>query len=336
MALLLSLVMALSLVPTTVWAAGASSGDVVDNGIATQASMSWTWTVTIFGDNYYKSDGTKSNTNRYTTNKSLDNSKDNEIGYKFEWNASAGGRVYKGGWQLCITVNGAVVERTTAYVYTRDMSTASGSWTAPGSSHTGTSSHPFTLYLSSFPKETSNCNHDYDWKDNGDGTHTGTCKNCNDKVTEGHNDGNGDGFCDKCGACLHDKDNKGYCTVKDCQHIKDGKSCCQKENPAPTEPADPKVGENFDFSENIVDVICKTNNNHNDSYGLMNGYYSVSNKTKLSNGNWQCALTINLKEYFNLYNSQHSGLTHTREKGTDEFMTIYPTCLLYTSPSPRD
>ncbi len=325
MALLLSLVMALSLVPTTVWAAGASSGDVVDNGIATQASMSWTWTVTIFGDNYYKSDGTKSNTNRYTTNKSLDNSKDNEIGYKFEWNASAGGRVYKGGWQLCITVNGAVVERTTAYVYTRNMSTASGSWTAPGSSHTGTSSHPFTLYLSSFPKETSNCNHDYDWKDNGDGTHTGTCKNCNDKVTEGHNDGNGDGFCDKCGACLHDKDNKGYCTVKDCQHIKDGKSCCQKENPAPTEPADPKVGENFDFSENIVDVICKTNNNHNDSYGLMNGYYSVSNKTKLSNGNWQCALTINLKEYFNLYNSQHSGLTHTREKGTDEFMTIYPT-----------
>ena len=135
-ALLLCLVMALSLIPTTVWA----------------ANMSWTWTVTVIGDNYYRSDGTKSNTNRYTVNQHLDNSKDNEIGYRFEWNANAGGSTYNGGWQLCITVNGAIVERTTAYIYSRNMSTATDTWTAPGSSHTGNSTHPFTLYLSNYPK----------------------------------------------------------------------------------------------------------------------------------------------------------------------------------------
>lgn len=133
---LLALVMAFSLLPAS----------------ALAARMSWTWTVTVFGDNYYRSDGTKSTTNRYTINKFLDNSVDHEIGYKFEWNARAGGSTYNGGWQLCLTVDGSVVERSTAYIYTRDMSTASDSWTAPGSSHTGNSSHPFTLYLSSFPK----------------------------------------------------------------------------------------------------------------------------------------------------------------------------------------
>ena len=135
-ALLLCLVMALSLIPTTVWA----------------ANMSWTWTVTVMGGNYFRKDGTESNTNRYTVNQHLDNSKDNEIGYRFEWNANAGGSTYNGGWQLCITVNGAIVERTTAYIYSRNMSTATDTWTAPGSSHTGNSTHPFTLYLSNYPK----------------------------------------------------------------------------------------------------------------------------------------------------------------------------------------
>ena len=328
MALLLSLVMALSLVPTTVWAAGASSGDVVDNGIATQASMSWNWTVTIFGGNYYSSDGTESNTNRYTTNKSLDNSKDNEIGYKFEWNASAGGRFYKGGWQLCITVNGSVVDRTTAYVYTRNMSTASGSWTAPGSSHTGTSSHPFTLSLSSFPKETNNCNHDYVWKDNGDGTHTGTCKNCNDKVTEGHNDNNGDGFCDKCGACVHDKDNKGYCTVKDCQHIKDGKNCCQKENPAPTEPAAPTGDELKEAIGKIQvkDTVKAGYKTHNtEFFDLIDQSYTMTDVADS-----KVTVTIAADKYVAAYNVLHPNHTNagvlsvalTLEKSGDKWSVV--------------
>ena len=135
LALMLALIMVLCMIPTTAFA----------------ASMSWTWTVTIFGGNYYRSDGTETSTNRYTINQHLNNSVDHEIGYKFEWNASAGGSSYNGGWQLCLTVDGKIVERSTAYIYEKDMSNASGTWTAPASSHTGNSSHPFTLYLSDYP-----------------------------------------------------------------------------------------------------------------------------------------------------------------------------------------
>ena len=141
-AFLLVLIMVLGMLPVSAFA----------------ADMSWTWTVTIFGGNYYKSDGTETSTNKYTINQHLDNSVSHEIGYKFEWNASAGGSTYNGGWQLCLTVDGAIVERSTAYVYSRDMSTASGSWTTPKNSHTGNSSHPFTLSLSSYPK----ANYGYD------------------------------------------------------------------------------------------------------------------------------------------------------------------------------
>ena len=135
LAVMLALIMVLCMIPTTAFA----------------ANMSWTWTVTIFGGNYYRADGTQSNTNRHTINRHLDNSVDHEIGYKFEWNASAGGNNYNGGWQLCLTVDGKIVERSTAYIYERNMSTASATWTAPASSHTGNSSHPFTLSLSSYP-----------------------------------------------------------------------------------------------------------------------------------------------------------------------------------------
>lgn len=133
-ALLLCLVMALSLIPTTVWA----------------ATMSWTWTVTVFGGNYCRDDGTESDTNKYSITRSLDNRVPHEIGYKFEWDASAGGSKYNGGWQLCLTVGGQVVERSSVYIYTKDMSTAADTWTAPASSHTGNSSHPFTISLSKY------------------------------------------------------------------------------------------------------------------------------------------------------------------------------------------
>ena len=135
LALMLALIMVLCMIPTTAFA----------------ANMSWTWTVTIFGGNYYRANGTETTTNKYTINRHLDNSVPHEIGYKFEWNASAGGNNYNGGWQLCLTVDGKIVERSTAYIYERDMSNASGTWTAPASSHTGNSSHPFTLYLSDYP-----------------------------------------------------------------------------------------------------------------------------------------------------------------------------------------
>ena len=93
-------------------------------------------------------------------------------------------------------------------------------------------------------------------------------------------------------------------------------------------PDDPKVGDNFDFSKDIVDVICETTDNHNASYGLMNDYYTVSDKNQLTNGNWKCTITIDLAKYFELYNSdsQHPG--HTRDmdhKYATSIMTISPT-----------
>ena len=38
-----------------------------------------------------------------------------------------------------------------------------------------------------------------------------------------------------------------------------------------TAPDDPKLGVNFEFKKNIVDVICETTDTHNNSYRLMNG-----------------------------------------------------------------
>ncbi len=101
----------------------------------------------------------------------------------------------------------------------------------------------------------------------------------------------------------------------------------EKETPAP-EPADPELGVNFKYDKNIVDVICETTDTHNDSYGLMNGYYTVSDKNQLTNGNWKCTITIDLAKYFELYNSdsQHPG--HTRDmhhKYATSIMTISPT-----------
>ena len=98
------------------------------------------------------------------------------------------------------------------------------------------------------------------------------------------------------------------------------------EEKAPVTPDDPKVGENFDFSKDIVKVICETTDTHNDSYRLKNGYYSVSDKKQLANGNWQCKITIDLDGYFALYNSEHTG--HTRDmnhKDATAKMEIYPT-----------
>lgn len=98
------------------------------------------------------------------------------------------------------------------------------------------------------------------------------------------------------------------------------------EEKAPVTPDDPKVGENFDFSKDIVKVICETTDTHNDSYGLKNGYYSVSDKKQLANGKWQCKITIDLDKYFALYNSEHTG--HTRDMNhpkATSIMTIYPT-----------
>lgn len=101
----------------------------------------------------------------------------------------------------------------------------------------------------------------------------------------------------------------------------------EKETPAP-EPDDPELGVNFKYDKNIVDVICETTSNHNASYRLMNGYYTVSDKKQLTNGNWKCTITIDLAKYFELYNSdsQHPGHTRDMEHSSaTSIKTISPT-----------
>ena len=46
-----------------------------------------------------------------------------------------------------------------------------------------------------------------------------------------------DGLCDKCGLCLHEKDENGLCTVEDCSHV--GMECCG----TATGPADSDEGD---------------------------------------------------------------------------------------------
>ena len=84
------------------------------------------------------------------------------------------------------------------------------------------------------------CEHpDATYQDNSNGTHTGTCPDCGETWTEGHEDVKNnetgadgtDGKCDHCGACMHPHDpDTGECMVEGCEH--DG-ACC---NPNSTTP----------------------------------------------------------------------------------------------------
>lgn len=99
----------------------------------------------------------------------------------------------------------------------------------------------------------------------------------------------------------------------------------EKETPNP-EPADPELGVNFDFSENtmVVKFICETTVDHNDSYGLKNGYYSVSAKKKSDSGKWRCAIEIDLNKYFaDFYSKDHPGHTRTNPKGEISRVVYY-------------
>ena len=91
-------------------------------------------------------------------------------------------------------------------------------------------------------------------------------------------------------------------------------------------PADPKLGVNFNFSENkmVVKFICETTNDHNDSYGLKNDYYSVSDKKKSESGKWRCAIEIDLNKYFaDFYSKDHPGHTRTNPKGEISRVVYY-------------
>lgn len=60
-----------------------------------------------------------------------------------------------------------------------------------------------------------------------------------------------DGLCDKCGLCLHEKDENGLCTVEGCQHI--GMECCG--TATPTEPGeDEGDGDGDEGDTPVIDV----------------------------------------------------------------------------------
>ena len=313
LAVMLALIMVLCMIPTTAFA----------------ASMSWTWTVTAIGGNYYRSDGTETSTNKYTINRHLDNSVDHEIGYKFEWNASAGGSNYNGGWQLCLTVDGSIVERSTAYIYEKDMSNASGTWTAPKSSHTGNSSHPFTLYLSNYQNLFQNITLTYDANEG-----TGAPDPETQKVEKGQS------ATFTVSTQEPTRENytfKGWSTDKNATTADaayaGGKSitisqnttlyAVWEENNTPIEPPTPDKpnpptppNTSAPFIEltgaEAVKVHCTNDKaNHADkSYGLMHDGYTVGDvKADATNG-YTCDITVNPDKYVDQYNLD-IGVNHT-------------------------
>ena len=323
MALLLSLVMALSLVPTTVWAAGAST-EVADDGISVQAlntghKIDVTFTVLYVGDefrigyNYGASEKTQF-VCQYATNHS-DTAYNNHTIAISDIKAAADRASVNSGyqivgwskesnanptiWRLNMSGTTACNKGTTIYLVAKNPNPeltytlnfdANGGTGAPGSLTGKSSTGSYTFQIpGTVPTKDG-----YDflgWSEVKDGAVV--CKE------------NGSYTATAISTTLY--------------------AVWKEKTPPVTEPADPKLGENFDFSKKIVDVICETTNDHNASYGLMNGYYTVSEKKPLVNGKWQCKITIDLTKYFELYNSQHPGLTHTKEQGTTEIMTIYPT-----------
>lgn len=109
-AFLLVLIMVLGMLPVSAFAA--------------DASASWRVSVQINEGHYYKYDGTEKGTNQHRSTLSVDGSRGHTFGCTFIWNPRAGGEIYAGGWQLCLTVDGTIAELTDAYVYSRDMTGA--------------------------------------------------------------------------------------------------------------------------------------------------------------------------------------------------------------------
>lgn len=109
-AFLLVLIMVLGMLPVSAFAA--------------DASASWRVSVQINEGHYYKYDGTEKGTNQHRSTLSVDGSRGHTFGCTFIWNRRAGGEIYAGGWQLCLTVDGTIAMQTDAYVYSRDMTGA--------------------------------------------------------------------------------------------------------------------------------------------------------------------------------------------------------------------
>ena len=310
LALILALIMVLCMLPSVAFA----------------ENMSWTWTVTIIGDNYYMLDGTESSTNKYTITKYLDNSTDHEIGYKFEWKASAGGSNYDGGWQLCLTVDGNIVVYSTAYIYDRNMSTASATWTAPASSHTGNSSHTFILNLSDYQNRFQNITLSYNANEG-----TGAPESETKKVKSG------EAATFRVSSTEPTRTNydfKGWSTDRNAKaadyHGGESITISQdttlyavwEENNEPqpeTPPAQPdprpSATPTIDglTGVQVVEVKCITENSGHakQAYQLIEGSYAVGEVQGDKESGYTCDITVNPGEYVKAYNTDINNVTHT-------------------------
>lgn len=326
-ALLLCLVMVFSLIPTTVWAAAAVGAPTRAN-----SSVPLTLTVSSYGAPFKNGSTGEHTVSSYKASKYIKMSavgSDNASG-------SATARFTGSndtGWTLVIDVvvgNYRETWTTNAEVTNKDMSNATGSVTFGLSFNTsgGTSTYISISGAKDLPQQEEDITLSYD-ANGGTGAPASETKT----VTKGQK---ATFTVSSTVPTREDYTFQGWSTVKGGEVAytggdsitisKDTTLYAVWEEKAPVTPDDPKVGENFDFSKDIVKVICETTDTHNDSYGLKNGYYSVSDKKQLANGNWQCKITIDLDRYFALYNSEHTG--HTRDMNhpkATSIMTIYPT-----------
>lgn len=326
-ALLLCLVMVFSLIPTTVWAAAAVGAPTRAN-----SSVPLTLTVSSYGAPFKNGSTGEHTVSSYKASKYIKMSavgSDNASG-------SATARFTGSndtGWTLVIDVvvgNYRETWTTNAKVTNKDMSNATGSVTFGLSFNTsgGTSTYISISGAKDLPQQEEDITLSYD-ANGGTGAPASETKT----VTKGQK---ATFTVSSTVPTREDYTFQGWSTVKGGQVAytggdsitisKDTTLYAVWEEKAPVTPDDPKVDENFDVSKDIVKVICETTDTHNESYGLKNGYYSVSDKKQLANGNWQCKITIDLDRYFALYNSKHTG--HTRDMNHPEatsIMTIYPT-----------
>ena len=107
-AMLLALIMLLGLLPVSALAAEGSCKVVIG----------------ISQGHYYTSNGDETGINKCERTLSVDDSSEHTFGYEFIWNSDAGGKIYNGGWQLCLTVDGKPAEKPNAYVYSNNMAGA--------------------------------------------------------------------------------------------------------------------------------------------------------------------------------------------------------------------
>ena len=326
-ALLLCLVMVFSLIPTTVWAAAAAGAPTRAN-----SSVPLTLNVSSYGAPFKNGSTGEHTVSSYKASKYI---KMSDVGSD---NASGSATArFTGsndtGWTLVIDVvvgNYRETWTTNAKVTNKDMSNATGSVTFGLSFNTsgGTSTYISISGAKDLPQQEEDITLSYD-ANGGTGAPASETKT----VTKGQK---ATFTVSSTVPTREDYTFQGWSTVKGGQVAytggdsitisKDTTLYAVWEEKAPVTPDDPKVGENFVCSKDIVKVICETTDTHNDSYGLKNGYYSVSDRKQLANGNWQCKITIDLDGYFALYNSEHTG--HTRDmnhKDATAKMEIYPT-----------